>query len=418
MSSMHGVIVDAYSTGRYLPFALARRGADCTHVQSSPQMPDFYRRTFPSGAFAASDALVHDGDLDTLAGELAKREPSFVVAGAETGVDLADELSARLGLPGNLATGRRIRRDKYEMAMAVRAHGLLAPDTLRTTRFEKALSWARAMDRWPLVVKPADSAGTDNVFVCRDTVEMCTAFDHIMGARNLMGFPNRTAVLQEFLAGTEYFANTVSLGGRHLVAEVWRYHKRPGRGGTMIYDYEEPLPQDDPAVVRIRPYLLGVLDALGIRNGPAHTEIMMTDRGPMLIETGARLAGSIVPEIVDRCFGTNHVDLTAEALTDPAAFDARRHLPARPLTPLRYVSLISHVSGRITSLAGADRIRDLPSFAGLTFGVDVGDRIVPTVDSASSPGVCYLVHEDAGRIEADYRTLRSLEESGAVYEVG
>ncbi|WP_414169774.1 ATP-grasp domain-containing protein [Streptoverticillium reticulum] len=409
---MHCVIVDAFSTGRYLPAALARRGVGCTHVQSSEAVPGFYLRTFPSGAFAPEDALVHRGDLDGLVAELARRGPAFVVAGAETGVDLADALAHRLGVPGNAVDAGRVRRDKYEMAMAVRGHGLRAPDTLRTHRFEAARAWAEAYDRWPLVVKPADSAGTDNVFFCSNTVEMCTAFSRILGSSNLMGAANRTVVVQEFLAGTEYFANSVSVDGRHHIAEIWRYHKRPGRGGAAVYDYEEPLSDDDPAARLIRPYLLGVLDALGVRHGPAHSEIMLTGHGPVLVECGARLAGSILPDVVDRCFGTNHVDLTAEALSDPAGFRTWADRPAELKTHLRYVSLISPVSGRVTSLSGFGRIRELESFAGLQLGVGVGDVLAPTVDSATSPGVCYLLHDDPGQIEADYRALRAAELDG------
>ncbi|WP_418957208.1 ATP-grasp domain-containing protein [Streptomyces tritici] len=416
------MIIDAYSTGRYLPDALARRGVSCTHVQSSPRVPDFFRKSFPEAAFPAAERLVYDetgrdgADLDALVEELRARKPAFVVAGAETGVDLADALTARLGLPGNAYDARRPRRDKYQMAAVVRAHGLRAPDTLRTEHFDTALSWAKAYDRWPLVVKPADSAGTDNVHFCADTVELCTAFDRILRSSNLMGVANRTVVLQEFLAGTEYFANSVSVDGRHHIAEIWRYHKRPGRNGSAIYDYEEPLAPDDPAARAIRPYLLSVLDALGVRHGPAHSEIMLTDHGPTLIESGARLAGSILPEVVDRVFGTNHVELTARALSDPEGFAAEADRTPALRTNLRYVSLISPVAGRLTSLARFDRVRALESFAALSLGVDVGDQLAPTVDSATSPGVCYLVHDDAEQIARDYAALRALETDG-LYEV-
>ncbi|MFG2332166.1 ATP-grasp domain-containing protein [Streptomyces sp. NPDC048604] len=416
------MIIDAYSTGRYLPDALRRHGVSCTHVQSSPEVPDFFAKSFPAEAFPASERLVYDetgldgANLDALVTELRARNPAFVVAGSENGVDLADTLTARLGLPGNTFDARRPRRDKYEMAAAVRAHGLRAPDTLRTEDFDTALSWAKAYDRWPLVVKPADSAGTDNVYFCADTVELCTAFDRILRSRNLMGFVNRTVVLQEYLAGTEYFANTVSVDGRHHVAEIWRYHKRPGRNGSAIYDYEEPLAPDDPAARRIHPYVLSVLDALGVRQGPAHSEIMLTDHGPTLIESGARLAGSIVPEVVDRVFGTNHVALTARALGDPAGFAAEAGPMPALRTNLRYVSLISPAAGRLTSLDRFDRVRALESFAALSLGVDVGDRIAPTVDSATSPGVCYLVHDDAEQIKRDYEALRVMETED-LYEV-
>jgi len=39
------------------------------------------------------------------------------------------------------------------------------------------------------------------------------------------------------------------------------------------------------------------------------------------------------------------------------------------------------------------------------------------VDSATSPGTCYLLHDDPAQIEADYRTLREWEQSGELYRV-
>jgi hypothetical protein len=64
--------------------------------------------------------------------------------------------------------------------------------------------------------------------------------------------------------------------------------------GAPVYDYEEPVAPDDPAARTLSNYLLPVLDTLGL-HGPAHSEIMLTDRGRVLIESGARIAGSILP---------------------------------------------------------------------------------------------------------------------------
>jgi biotin carboxylase len=59
-----------------------------------------------------------------------------------------------------------------------------------------------------------------------------------------------------------------------------------------------------------------VLDALGIRFGPAHTELMLTKEGPLLIEIGARLDGSDAPIIGERAYGINQIHLTADCYLD------------------------------------------------------------------------------------------------------
>jgi hypothetical protein len=60
----------------------------------------------------------------------------------------------------------------------------------------------------------------------------------------------------------------------------------------LHYDLERFVPREDPRFDQIAAFACGVLEALEIRHGPAHTELMMTDTGPALIETGARPQGS------------------------------------------------------------------------------------------------------------------------------
>ena len=57
---MQCVIIDAYSTGRYLPEALRRHGVSCTHVQSSPGMPDMKaaRTITPNGTAMVESATI------------------------------------------------------------------------------------------------------------------------------------------------------------------------------------------------------------------------------------------------------------------------------------------------------------------------------------------------------------------------
>lgn len=52
------------------------------------------------------------------------------------------------------------------------------------------------------------------------------------------------------------------------------------------------LPVSDKAVIDVLvPYARGVLDALGIRHGPSHGEVMLTKTGPCLVEMNCRTHG-------------------------------------------------------------------------------------------------------------------------------
>ncbi len=405
------VVVDAYSTGSRLAPRFAAAGLPVVHVQSGPRLPDFYLRGFRAGDFVEN--VVHEGDLEATATAVAAHDPAFVVVGAEPGVPLADALSERLGLPSNGSAQSRARRDKNAMAEALRAAGLRTAEALKTGEASEAVAWAAARGGAPVVVKPLDSAGTDGVSICRDGAEIEAAFAAILGRPNALHGDNEQLLVQELLEGTQLFVNSISWDGVHHVSEVWRDNKLR-RGANFIYDYEELLPRHGEQQDQIVPYVEAVLDALGIRYGPAHTEVMLTASGPVLVESGARMHGSVPDEIVDRCT-PSHQTLTAEAYLDPEAVSRRAQAPYELAAAAYCVMLISQHEGRIVDDAGMREIEALPSFAGTISMLVPGDELRKTIDLFSCPGIIYLVDPDRTQLKRDYDRIRELDAVGAIF---
>jgi biotin carboxylase len=398
-------IVDAYSTGRFLPSALRRYGVECVHVRSATV--DIYRP--PSNDHGIGTEVIHDGDLDKTVAALRGLGVDYVIAGSESGVVLAEELADRLGLPGNGMRDPMARRNKYKMAEAVRRAGIAAADTLLSASAEEIVAWASARGQWPVVLKPTESAGADNVIVCSSADEVRAACQKIMASLDRYGRRNQAVLAMEFLDGEEYFINTVSRNGVHHIVEIWRYQKKWARTDRLKHDYEYPVPADDPEAVEVGRYTLAVLDALEITDGAAHPEVMFTARGPVLVECNARLCGSILPDVVTRCLGTNQVELTALSIARPEEFARIAGTPYELRTHLRYVSLINPGSGVVPSEDDLEAVRSLPSFVAMTMTLPAGRPITQTVDLASSPGYVYLASDDPRHLERDYRRLRELE---------
>jgi hypothetical protein len=406
-------VVDAYSTGARLAPRFAAAGLAVVHVQSSPHLPNFYSRAFQADDFVEN--VVHDGDLEATAARLAAHEPAFVVVGAEPGVPLADALSERLGLPSNGSELSAARRDKNAMSEALRRAGLRAAEALKTGDAVEAVTWAAARGGAPVVVKPLDSAGTDGVSICKDGAAIEAAFAANLGRPNALHGANEQLLVQELLQGTQLFVNSISWDGVHHVSEVWRDNKLRV-GANFIYDYEELLPRHGEQQNQVVPYVESVLDALGIRFGPAHTEVMLTGTGPVLVESGARMHGSVPDEIVDRCT-PSHQTLTAEAYLDPHSVARRAAQPYELAAGAYCVMLISQHEGRIVSDAGMREIEALPSFAGTISMLGPGDQLKKTIDLFSCPGIIYLVDPNREQLKTDYDRIRELDATGAVFEV-
>jgi len=66
-------------------------------------------------------------------------------------------------------------------------------------------------DNLRCVVKPVQSAGTDDVFLCQSVDEAVVAFERIFNKINGIGLLNDCVLVQEFLQGKEYVINVQSM---------------------------------------------------------------------------------------------------------------------------------------------------------------------------------------------------------------
>lgn len=402
-------IVDGYSTGAALARRLQKQGAQCVHLQSRPEANAFLGQSFEAGAYSID--LGYIADLRTVTDRLTELGATRVTAGSESGVTLAETIAHRLGLPTNSATQRGARRDKHLMAQAVRSAGLATPLATLAHTPDSAATWFETSKVREAVVKPIASAGTDNVRFCRTPHEVKAAAAAILGARTVFGEANHAVLVQERLHGTEFYINTVSHDGHHRVAEMWRYTKQLGEGSIPVYDYEEPIATTTEEGRILRQFTVAVLDALGIRSSPAHTEVMLTDRGPVLIESGARLGGATDPDVVERYCGISQTGLAAQALVDPQALVDFDDTQTTWTGTVRNVEFVNHRTGRADGTAPA-RVNDLPSAVSVHFAVAPGELLAPTGDLLSSPGYAYLAAGDRCVVERDYELLRIWEREG------
>ena len=87
-------------------------------------------------------------------------------------------------------------------------------------------------------------------------------------------------LLQEFAHGTEYIVNTMSREGKHFITDVWRYDKVPVGNKGNAYNFAALVRHANETEKSLLSYTVKVLDALGFRYGPSHTELMLTPKGP------------------------------------------------------------------------------------------------------------------------------------------
>jgi hypothetical protein len=408
MSPVCTVIVDPFSSGATLAESLCAKGADCVAVISSLTLPDSMRTRFDPGQFR--EVIPHDGHFETTAHAIRRHQPQYVMAGFESGVELAERLSAFLGLPGNGESLPGARRDKFLMTSTADACGLRTARQFASRDVAEMLTWIGHSLDWPVIVKPVDSVASDHVFCCHRADQVRDAAESILSNANILGVHNEQVLVQEFLAGVEYAVDTVSYDGQRKLTAIWQYDRPTDAHDFICYDAMRLLPYDGPRQRALRQYAFDVLDALEIRFGPAHCELMWVDDEPCFIEVGARLSAGVNATISRTCGGICQLDETVDAILAPDRFLASLNQQPSLTHRAANVFLIPTQQGRLIRTRGLHELRRLPTLHSMSVASKPGTEL------ARVAGLVTLVDADEKAIERDIELIRSLEREG-MFEV-
>lgn len=431
------VVVDPYSTGRFYLYDLKARGVNIICVRSASVGVDpLYSKVFE----AHKDYFCAVIDADKLSGlpELVRQLQSLpysieaVIPGSDAGVILGEQLSEAMKMPTANGTERLHQRtDKACMQDRLRECGISACEQIKSGDLEELLQWAKARNDWPLVAKPSGGCGSDGVFFCQGEEDLCKAHATIIGQFNPKGQKNDFIALQEFLQGDEYIVDTVSKDGKHLCVAVWCQGKRKNlpwnpTGVITTEDYMmQPTGEIQDQLVQ---YAFSVLDAFDYKHGPCHTEIMLTPRGPVLIEVNCRMHGAQGPMLIEAVTGTHKAAQSLDVFLDGGKEFDKKYVPGpqRWLYPVQrhgaMVILCSPVAGELLASVPEEIAKlNLSSTLEIISGCKRGAQVRQSSDLQTSPGTVLMAHESEEVLLADIAKLRAAESLGSapggIYQV-
>lgn len=441
---MIAFVVDGYSSGRWYPPVFRNLGYDCVHLQST-KLP-IKLGTLDKSNYI--DEIVHEGDINKTIGQIQRRYPNRVacVAGSEIGVSFADQVSEMLGLRTNGSKKSNARRNKYEMVEVLRAHGIKTLEHFKSDNLDDIISWLKKHNKWPVVLKPLSSAGTDNVFICQDLDEVKSAYQAIKGNINIFDQENHEVLVQSYLQGQEYVVNSINCvhptTGKpyHFLNDIWMCKKQEFFG-HRIYDYELLLSFDGELQRSLVSYINRVLNALEIYYGPSHAEVMITEEGPVLVEVASRFSGGTNPDMSNMCVGYNPVDLAARSFVDPSSFfniiakhensslektmnsesdeseAVARTLASRSVKKYAAVmDLAVNLEGEVKEIPLKKMLEDakLQSVFSVKYKVAPGQKITRTISLPTSPVQFHLIHENQQMVIDECAEIKGMSDKAFV----
>ena len=190
-------------------------------------------------------------------------------------------------------------------------------------------------------------------------------------------------------------------------------------GSAFVYFGCIPVNSDSPEAKILIPYVRGVLDAMEIKNGPTHCEVMMTQEGPCLVEMNCRAHGgdgNWRPLCLALTGGYSQVEATVDAYLDKREFERLADKPPSPFKASgQEVILVSYSRGTVKATPGFEEIKKLPSYVYLETGVKPGSFVDYTVDLFTGIGSVILMHHDKNVLRADVQRIREMEKENQLF---
>jgi cysteine synthase A len=320
---------------------------------------------------------------DALALEAAAKEAAAgrVVRGVTTTseyyLEQAATLAQTLGVPGNPPEAAALCRDKAATRVALTAAGRLQPRFAVVDGTKVTPDQAVAAVGLPCVVKPVGESGSHKVLLCEAAEAAAGHAAEVMAVdRNVRGQAvPKVALVEEYLDGPEFSVELFARNGEAWCLGVTqRTVTPPPRFVETGHLFPAQIPAEDAA--RIEACARAALETLGFRSGPAHVEVRLTDRGPVVIEVNGRLAGGMIPELVRLASG---VDAIEQQIRAAAGLPLRLEPDRSRLAGLRF--LVAERAGELAAISGVEKARTVPGVERVVVTAEPGRKVRPPWDA-------------------------------------
>ncbi|MFJ9655869.1 ATP-grasp domain-containing protein [Streptomyces microflavus] len=232
---------------------------------------------------------------------------------------------------------------------------------------------------YPCVVKPLVGGASKGVSILGAPGDAEAAVAHAGGA---MGPKPSQITVEEFLTGHQYSVEGFSEQGEHVVVSITRKYSDPASLVELGHVMPASLaPGDAKAITR---HVIATLDALGVEFGPTHTEVILTERGPRIIETHLRTGGDELWNLVSDSTGVDLIESQLRQVLGEKVLPGVRAALADPDRPTHCEAIWfagAPASGTLTEVAGADTV--LPEGVTLEILGEAGTELYGLRDSFS-----------------------------------
>lgn len=223
---------------------------------------------------------------------------AIVTAATDKPLVMMARVAKELQLPFFSVETAQWSTDKYQMKQRFMEDGVPCARGRLIAKVEEAEDLC-----YPLIVKPRDNSGSRGVKLCRSKEELKESLHEALQYSHL-----DTVLVEEYIEGQEYSIEGLHYEGK---SEVIQFTEKT----TTEFPYNVELAHKQPANLtetqkdKIRELISKIAQCMHFGNCASHTELKISDRGIIVIETSPRLGGDyITSTLVPLSTGINMED--------------------------------------------------------------------------------------------------------------
>lgn len=276
--------------------------------------------------------------------------------------------------------------DKYDMIKAFKEHNVPSPWFFAVDTLEELRSHDKDVT-FPCIIKPTDNAGSHGVAKVHNYQELLNNYEYAHQCSR-----HGKVIVEEYLDGQEVSVEVMVVDGRVNILQI-----------TDKITTEDPhfveIGHTQPSLLplatqeAIREVTIVACNAIGIDKGPAHVEMKVTQRGPVMIELGARMGGdNITTHLVPLSTGIDMVGSTIKvALGEQPDIEPTLHCGSA----IRYFQV---PFGTIKTIENVEEAKKITGVKQITFTKGVGEESTPI--HCSNDRIGFVIAQGATAEEA------------------
>ncbi len=235
-----------------------------------------------------------------------------VVATTELSVPITAYVANKLGLLGNAVEVAEVITDKYRNRECIKnLTDLLSPKYVEASSIEDIIT---SDIPYPMILKPVCLGGKRGITVVNNEDELASAFEYATSFFRA-GVKPQIIAEQFLVGGMECSVESISFKGHHTIVQITQKDSS-GAPHCVELGHHQPAPLSEELWDKVVRGVSSGLTAIGVENGPCHTEVKIIDGKVYLIEFNARPGGGhIWWPMVELSTGFDIIAAVAQAAT-------------------------------------------------------------------------------------------------------